>query len=161
VARNQTIAPASARFCSMASGIEEQVAPCDKSCPETHSNLCFVSALWHFFWGSQDGYDCTLYTGVLSYALTISPCFDHKPGRLYRSIILGALVCRSMRTTGTRRSLGCYSARVGRQRQVSNVHGQYARRFNRQIRDTSHRVDSRRGKSTSLIPSLQYSPTNL
>lgn len=49
MARNQTIAPASARFCSLASGAEEQVGPCDKDCPKTHSNLCFVSASWCYY----------------------------------------------------------------------------------------------------------------
>jgi hypothetical protein len=32
---------------------------------------------------------------------------------------------------------------------------QYARRYNHQIRDTSHRVDSRRGNQGSVTPSLQ------
>jgi hypothetical protein len=63
-----------------------------------------------------------------------------------------------MRTTKC--LLSRYSACVGRQNQSFRLSLLYARRYNRQICDASYRVDSRWANSTSVIPSLQYSPAS-
>ena len=79
VARSQTIAPVSARFCSLASGTEERVV---------YSNLCFVSVSCNFFWVHKTVTDdrnysnCTLYTGVLRVDHFLpGPALTHKHGR--------------------------------------------------------------------------------